>query len=226
MSYPVILKKNNKPLKEFNTIKELAEFINWDYHLLWYYIKKNKKTEEGFTFKINIAEIKKRQKNLTKKLYEHGKGWSLAKTIQTAKWHAEQYLCYATEILEDPQPYKNTIRKMLPIPITKPHFNYLNSTFGIVEYNVKLAEMKNQISQVRGRDLVTINNLHEKFKTTIKYISPEHLKEYLTIQDGQISFKKNEILKATTVLLSKEDRVSIACIKSLMEYCCCEKKID
>ena len=218
MSYPVILKKDNKPLKEFNTIKEMAEYIQWDYHLLCYYIRKDKRTKEGFTFKINIAEIRKRQKDLVKKLNEHGKGWHRAKSIQTAKWNAEQYLCYASEILEDPEAYKNTVRKMVPIPLTRPWFKYLDNAYGISEYNVKLAEIKNQISKVNARDLVEINNMHTRFEKTLKYITPEHLKKYIEIENDQIVFKQEEIFKAPAILLHKEDRLSIACIKSLVNY--------
>jgi len=68
MSYPVILKKNNKFLKEFKTIKELAQFIKWDYNILYYYIVKNKRTEDGFTFKIDWAKIKATQNDFVKKL--------------------------------------------------------------------------------------------------------------------------------------------------------------
>ena len=217
MSYPVILKKHNKVLKEFNTIKEMAEYIKWDYHLLWHYIRKDKRTKEGFTFKINIVEIRKRQKDLVKKLNEYGRGWHMAKSIQTAKWNAEQYLCYATEILEDPEAYKCTVRKMVPIPLTRPWFKYLDNTYGISEYNVKLAEIKNQISKVNARDLVKINNMHTRFEKTLGYITSEHLKKYIEIENDQIFFKREEIFKAPTILLHKEERLSIACIKSLME---------
>jgi len=217
MSYPVILKKDNKPLKEFKTIKEMAEFIKWDYHLLYHYIKKDKRTDEGFTFKVNWVQVRETQKNFVKKLNKHNTYWHYAKRIHTARYHANEYLYYANQILCDPEAYKNTVIKMRPILLTKPFFKYIDSLCGLTDYNIKLAELKRQIAQVNTQDLVTIDHLRQRFKRVLEYITPEHLSEYITVEDGNISFKKAEIFKAPTLLLTKKERLSITCIKTLLE---------
>ncbi len=217
MPYPVILKKDNKPLKAFKTIKEMAEFIKWDYFLLCYYIRKDKRTDDGFTFKVDWKVVREQQKDLSKKLNIHYRCWNASKKIQTARFNADEYMYYANEILSDLEAYKNTIRKLKPIPTTMPYFNYLKECCKIAEYNEKLVYLKEQMRCVRGSSLVVINNKHNRFKDTLNYITQEHLSQYVAIENNQIVFQEDDIAKIPTLTLNEEDRLSILCLKSLME---------
>jgi hypothetical protein len=217
MSYPVILKKNNKPLKEFKTIKEMAEFIKWDYQLLYYYVMNDKRTDDGFTFKINLAQIKKHQENLVKKLNEHHHYWRYSKTLATAKHNAEEYIVYANEILDDPEMYKNTVMKMKPILNTKPFFNYLYRVCKIDEYNERLASLKQKMSEISHKEMITIHNMHRRFKVVMDFIHPNHIECYLDKKDGCLTFKEEELYKENTLILTKEEKLSLMCLKSLID---------
>ena len=217
MSYPVILKKDNKPLKEFKTIKEMAEFIKWDYFLLCYYIKKNKKTDDGFTFKVDWKIVREQQQNLTKKLNLHYGCWKKAKKIQTARFNADEYMYYANEILSNLEEYKNTVRKLKPISTTMPYFNYLKELCKISEYNERIVCLKKQMLCVKQEALIVINSKHNRFKKTLNYITQEHLSQYVAMENNQIIFQEEEIAKIPTLTLKKEDRLSILCLKSLIQ---------
>ena len=55
------------------------------------------------------------------------------------------------------------------------------------------------------------------FKKTLNYITQEHLSQYVAMENNQIIFQEEEIAKIPTLTLNKEDRLSILCLKSLIQ---------
>ena len=218
MTIPVILKKNGKLLNRFNSIKELSEHIGWDYYLLCHYIKKNKKTLDGFEFEYDMQRVWELQKNIQKKIQEHRMYFMAAGNEFTAKYHVEQYIAYADEMLENCGMYPQSIAKLEPIINNFPSYRYWYKVSGIEDYNKKLKNIQAEFAKYTVREMTVLRKKQEVFSKSIQFIMPKHIEEFLTIGKDSVKFDVNGIEKQSVATYNREERLSLMCLKQLSHH--------